>query len=416
MAMDRACHLLELYADAEVLEGIVIHDKVDKKEKKVSFKCNEIESILGIELTNDNIKTELERLDFPYKLEKDLFTVTIPRRRLDVDPNVNDIAEEIGRLYGYQNLKSTLPNGFTRRGEYVGDVRIRKLISKRLRSLGLNECKTYTLTSPEMANIFKYDNREAIKLPNAMSIDKSVIRTSIIPSLLNTYEYNKARNVKDINIYEIAKTYDTEYKEISKVAMLMKGSYIYNEWQGINIKVDFYVLKGIVCNLLDYLGFKNRYSFVISECSSLQPGIRADILLDCKAIGIIGKVNPSISKDEIYVCELSMKDLYEASIKQIKFKSPSKYPDIVKDVAFIIDNKIDSDTIKNTIKKEGKRILKNCEVFDLYPNIIEGKKSIAYKLTFGSDERTLDMEEVMLVFNNIIKKVCNEYNAELRDK
>jgi len=205
-------------------------------------------------------------------------------------------------------------------------------------------------------------------------------------------------------------------EEITKVAILMKGNYIVNEWQNTIVKVDFYLLKGIVENLLDYLGFKNRYSFVKEEIDSLHPGISASIYLDREKIGIIGRIHPNIKKEEIYVSELSMKALYNASVKPIKYKEASKYPEIIKDVAFIVDNSIDSETIRNIIKKEGKRILDTVEVFDLYPNIEEGKKSIAYKLVFKDNTRTLEENEVMEVFNAIIKKVESECNAVLRDK
>ena len=415
-AIERACALLERYADAEVLSGKVVYDTIAKEEKVVSFKTEDINTILGIKLTDNDVKTELSRLDFNYEENNGLFNVTIPRRRLDIDPNVNDIAEEIGRLYGYQNLVSTLPIGVTRRGRYIGDVKIRKDITKRLRTLGLNECKTYTLTSPDMAKLFNYENRKNLILPNPMSVDKSVIRTTILPSLLNVYEYNKARHVKDILVYEIAKTYDSEFNEESKVAILMKGNYIINEWQQTRVKVDFYLLKGIIENLLNYLGFKNRYSFIKEEIDSLHPGICAGIYLDRQKIGIIGRVHPSIKKEEIYVSELSMKSLYEATIKPIKYKEACRYPEIIKDVAFIVDNNIDSETIKNTIRTCGKRILDSIEVFDLYPNIKEGQKSIAYKLTFKDMTRTLAEEEVMEVFNAIIDKVVKEHNAILRDK
>lgn len=416
MAIERACHLLEKYADAEVLSGIVTHDALDKIPKVVTFKTEEVNHLLGITLRDEDVKTELSRLDFPYEIKNDSFVVTIPTRRLDIDANVNDIAEEIGRLYGYHNLVSTLPSVPTKRGEYKGDVKIRKEVSKRLRSLGLNECKTYTLTSPSMASHFAYDGRESLVLPNPMSVDKSVIRTSILPSLMNVYDYNKARSVKDICLYEIAKTYDVDYNEVTKVAMLMKGNYLVNEWQQTVVKVDFYLLKGIVSNLLDYLGFKNRYTFVKEEISDLHPGVCAAILLDRQKIGVIGRVHPSLKKDEIYVCEVSLKALYETTIKPIKFKEASKYPEIIKDVAFILDNTIDSETIKHCIVKEGKRILSSVEVFDLYPNISEGKKSIAYKLVFKDNSRTLEEAEVMEVFAAIIEKVCNTFQAVLRDK
>ena len=414
MALDRACHLLEKYANATVLSGTVMHDKLDKTPKVVEFYPIEVDKMLGLKIDEKDMKHELERLDFPYTIKDGKFTVTIPSRRLDIDSNVNDIAEEIGRLYGYQNIKGTLPNIEVKRGEYVGDVKYRKAISKRLRSLGLNEVKTYTLVSPSMASSFDYEEKERITLPNPMSIDKSVVRTSLIPSLMNVYNYNKARKVEDINIYEIAKTYDKSYNEESKIAFLMKGNYITNSWKG-SMKVDFYLMKGIVESILDYLGFKNRYSFVKSNVSDLHPGISADILLDRKRIGIMGRVHPKVCKDEVYVCELSLNALM-TKVKPLKYKEASKYPTIVKDVAFIVPKSMPSSEVETVIKKAGGRLLSDIKVFDVYEKLDNNKKSIAYNLTFMDSNRTLTDEEVMNVFDNIIKKVTTSLDVELRDK
>ena len=415
-ALDRACHLLSKYAKATVLSDSVVYDNVDKTDKIVKFKVEEVSNLLGLTLTKKDVETELNRLDFPYTLDESTFTVNIPKRRLDIECNVNDIAEEIGRLYGYQNLESTLPTVKTRRGQYIGDVKIRKEISKRLRSLGLNEVKTYTLTSPTMASRFKYDNKEAVVLPNPMSIDKSVIRTSILPSLINVYEYNKARNVENINIYEISKTYDINYNEESKVAILMNGNYITNTWKS-NIKVDFYILKGIVENLLDYLGFKNRYVFKVKEFDDIHPGISASILLDREEIGMLGRVHPNYISDDVYVCELSMTKLYNKHIKAIKYKETSKYPAIEKDVAFIVDKNVLSDTIKEEIKRSGGRLLTDITVFDVYQGdkVSSNEKSIAYKLKFEDPTRTLTDDEVMEQFNKIIEQVTNKLDAKIRN-
>lgn len=414
MAINRACHLLEKYANATVLSGTVMHDEIDKTPKVVEFYPIEVDKMLGLKIDEEDMKHELERLDFPYTIKDGKFTVTIPSRRLDIDSNVNDIAEEIGRLYGYQNIKGTLPNIEVKRGEYVGDVKYRKAISKRLRSLGLNEVKTYTLVSPSMASSFDYEEKERITLPNPMSIDKSVVRTSLIPSLMNVYNYNKARKVEDINIYEIAKTYDKNYNEESKIAFLMKGNYITNSWKG-SMKVDFYLMKGIVESILDYLGFKNRYSFVKSNVSDLHPGISADILLDRKRIGIMGRVHPKVCKDEVYVCELSLNALM-TKVKPLKYKEASKYPTIVKDVAFIVPKTMPSSEVETVIKKAGGRLLSDIKVFDVYEKFDNDKKSIAYNLTFMDSNRTLTDEEVMNVFDNIIKKVTTSLDVELRDK
>lgn len=415
-AIKRACFLLEKYASGEVLKDEIKHDVIDKSEKRVDFTKTDINKMLGIELTDEDVKTELTRLDFGYTYENGIFHVVIPRRRLDVEANINDIAEEIGRFYGYENLVSKVPRVPIRLGSYADDVRLRKMVSTRLRASGLNEAKTYTLTSPEMAKMFKYDNLENVILPNPMSVDKSVVRTSILPSLINVFDYNKARKVSDILIYEIAKTYDINYNETTKAAILMSGNYLTNGVLGINVKVDFFVLKGIVENLLDYLGFKNRYSFVqANDLPEMHPNMSARIMLDRNEIGIIGRVHPSIKKDEIYVCELNLNSLL-SRVKPIKYKTASKYPSIEKDFAFIVNNDVTNAEMKEAIKKSAGRILDSVNIFDIYENIEEGKKSMAYKLVFKDETRTLSDEEVMVVFNKVIKDIETKFDAKLRNQ
>ena len=415
-ALDRACHLLEKYADAKILKGIVKYDNVEKQEKIVKFKPEQINKMLGIKIDKQDMEIELNRLDFEYKLENDEFTVIIPKRRLDIDPNINDIAEEIGRLYGYHNLISTLPKASLKKGEYKGDVKYRKIVSKRLRSLGLNEAKTYTLISKEMSELFNYDNKEKLYLLNPMSNDKSVVRTSLIPSLLKVYDYNKTRKINDIMLYEISKTYDVNYNEESKICILMKGNYILNTWNNNSIKTDFYLVKGIIENILDYMGFKNRYQFIKDEIPNMHPGISARIILDREPIGIIGRIHPQTNKDEIYISEISLTKLMK-EIKPLKYKESSKYPEIKKDLAFVVNKNMNSEEIEKEIKRTGGRLLTNINVFDVYEgdNVLEDEKSIAYNLTFQSNEKTLTDEEVMNIFNKIIENVTKKLNIKIRN-
>ncbi len=416
-AMNRCLSLLEEYASGEVLSGELLHDNLDKKEKVIDVTTTELNNVLGMTMTDDDVKVQLEKLDFAYTLKDGVFTVTIPRRRLDVQPNKADIAEEIGRLYGYNNLTDTLPNVETKRGRYIGDVSLRKSISRRLRTLGLTEVRTYTLVPETTANMFNYDNKDVLALPNPMSNDRSHLRLSLIPSLLQTYEYNKARKVTDINIYEIAKTYDKNFIEDHKIAILMKGSYINNQVNNINMKVDFYLIKGVVENLLKYLGYKNRYSFEKVEVKELHPGVSASILIDRKPVGIIGKVHPLLYSDEIYVAELSLTKLYELSVKPLKYKESSKYPEIQKDVAFIVDKNITNNELVDAIRRAGGRLLTDINIFDIYTgeNIDSNKKSMAYSLTFSDPTRTLTDDEVMAAVNNIINSVTTKLDAKLRD-
>ena len=229
-------------------------------------------------------------------------------------------------------------------------------------------------------------------------------------------EYNKARRVNDVLIYEIAKTYDKDYVEDSKITMLAKGNYLTNSWKG-SIPVDFYLMKGIVEELLDSLGFRNRYQFVKSEIDDLHPGISCSILLDRTPIGVLGRVHPKVCKDEVYVCELSLQKLM-VKVKPLKYKEASKYPTISKDVAFVVPRELPSSEVEATIKKAGGRLLRDIYPFDVYEgeHVPEGMKSIAYNLLFMANDRTLTDEEVMQVFNQIIEKVMKVHSAEVRDK
>ena len=415
-ALDRACYLLEKYANATILRGTVVYDKLDKTPKVVTFKEDDISKLLGIDIKPKDIEHELDRLEFPYEFNNNTFTVTIPSRRLDIDPNVNDIAVEIVRLYGYENLACTLPKVEIKQGEYKGDVKYRKIIASRLRTLGLTETRTYTLTSPSMASTFNYEGKTHLNLPNPMSIDKSVLRTSLIPSMLNVYNYNKTRKVNDMFLYEISKTYDVNFEEESKIAILMKGNYILNEATKVNVKCDFYLIKGMVENLLDYLGFAGRYHFVKTKVDSMHPKRSAKIYLDDTFLGVIGEVHPSLCKEEIYVCEISLNKLMQ-EIKPLKYVAASIYPEIVKDVAFVVDKNLPVEEIMTEIRKVGKEILTNISIFDVYTgsNVLESEKSVAFKLTFQSNNRTLQEDEVMAIFNEIMTSVKTKFNCKVRD-
>lgn len=417
MAIDRACYLLEKYADAEVMSGTITYDNVDKTPKIAKVTLSKINSLLGVEMSLDDAKKSLTNLQFPYELKGEEFTVTIPNRRNDVSISA-DLIEEIGRLYGYEHIESHMPKLDVKRGEYRGEVRFRKLVSRRLRTLGLNEARTYTLISPEMDEKFAYKKEKSISLLRPMSLDKSIIRQSILPSLLNTYEYNLARNTKNVNIYEISNTYSNLEDEDVKLAILMSGEYISSVWQGIKIKSDFYVLKGIMTNLLDYLGYQDRYSFTPdANIPDMHPGATALINVDNRPVGYIGRVHPSVVKGEVYVLEISLKTLIEKKTRGFKYKEVNRFPSISKDVAFVMPSSMNSSEVEKEIKRVGGKLLKKIEIFDVYTgeNVRDGEKSIAYSLEFEDDTRTLNSDEINDLFNKIIDSVTKKLNLKIRN-
>lgn len=415
-ALDRACYLLEKYAGGEVLKDKLVYDKLERKNKHVAVTLEQINDLLGMNLTDSDVDASLTKLGFKYQVKDGNYGVDIPLRRMDVETNKADIIEEIGRLYGYEKIESTLPIGPTKPGKYIGNVSIRKQISKRLRSLGLNECRTYTLVSEEESKMFTYGVGESISLNRPLASDKSIIRRTLIPSLLKVIDYNNARGVKDTFIYEIANTYSGEYVEDTKVTIALKGNYLMNKWQGKKIEADFYLLKGMIEEIFDYMGLKNRYSFTTGDIDGMHPGVSALILLDREVVGYFGQVHPSIRKDKVFVCEFSMNAIASKKIKPVKYKEISKYPSIVKDLAFVMKKDVTSGSIMEVIKKSGGRMLQSIDVFDLYvgENISDDEKSIAYTLTFQAPDRTLTDIEVNETFNKIINDVEAKTSAKLR--
>ena len=418
-AIKRACYLLNKYASGEVVGGMLEHDTVSKESKKIEITLSKINAVLGCDLTMDEVTNALSRLEFPYKVDNDNISVLAPTRRLDVNIK-EDLIEEIGRIIGYDRINSSLPILSTKLGKRSPKANLIRDTRNRLASIGLNQVVTYSLTSENINNTFDDNNLKSVSVASPLSEDKKELRKSLIPSLINVYEYNKARNIKNINIFEEGSIYyeDNGYHEDATISGLMSGMLDENNWQNSNIKVDFYTLKGVIENLLEYLGYKNRYSFAEDTLSYLHPGISCSIKIDNEVIGYMGKVHPSINKNDIYLFEISLEKILNKKVREIKYKEISKYPSVNKDVAFIVDDSVKSGDIESIIKKIGGRMLESIDVFDVYKgeNVSEGKKSIAYSLVFKNNDRTLTDEEVTNLFEKMISEVENKLNAELRNK
>ena len=416
-ALNRAAYLLSLYASGEVLSGIVGFNNTDLDDKEIEITVDKINKVLGMEVSKEEISNIFRRLGFTYKEKDNLFKVYVPTRRLDISIK-EDLIEEVGRIHGYKNMVGTLPIVPIKRGKYLSKNKYIKDIKNRLYSLGLNEVITYSLVNKEEIELFKDKPFEYIKVSSPLTEDKSIMRYSLIPSLLKVADYNISRNIKDVNIFETSKVYYIEngYKEENKLSILMTGNYIENTWNNKVINSDFYALKGVLENLLSYLGLIKRYRLSQENIpTSFHPGVSACIFIDNTLVGYIGKTHPNVNKKDIYVLEVNLDKLFDTQIKGIKSKDVPKYPSVVKDMAFIFDNSINAKDVMATISKGG-RIVENVDVFDVFNNIEEGKKSIAFKITFQDVTKTLTDEEVISTFNKIIENVEKTYNAVLRNK
>lgn len=418
-ALKRACELLEKYAGGQITAGILSHDLTDKSPKKIEITLSKINSVLGYELTIDEVTNTLARLEFIYKLDGENITVLVPTRRMDVNIK-EDLIEEIGRIYGYDHITGKLPVISTKTGIRTKKANLIRNVRNRLCSLGLNQVVTYSLTSDKTNTLFNEIKYADVAVLDPMSEDKKYLRKSLIPSLISVYDYNASRNIKNVNIFETASIYykNDEYVEESMVAGLLSGDYNGNLWQNSIQKIDFYMLKGVIENLLEYLGYSNRYQFSNETLKDLHPGISCSIKVDNEIVGYMGKVHPNISKKDLYVFEISLDKLMTKKVREIKYKEISKYPSVNKDVAFIVDKEIKSEQIMSILKKVDGRLLESVDVFDVYvgENVAEDKKSLAYSLVFKNNERTLTDEEVTTIFEKMILEVEQKLNAELRNK
>jgi len=415
MAMERSLHLLEKYADAEVVGGLLEHNVIEKKENKIEVSYDKINKVLGIILFKEEILNIFRKLDFKYEDKDNYVIVDVPSRRIDIHIK-EDLIEEVGRIYGIDNIKGkemVLP---IRKGNLDTTNRdIRRLLS----DLGFNETLTYSLIKE--SEVYKYTNDEfdSIKLLDPMTEERSTLRYSLIPSLMSVYEYNTNRGNSDIKLFEIGRSYykkEENYYEDSKLAILLSGNY-YQEL-GKNNKVNFYTLKGIMERVLDYLGYNGRYYLVKEDIpKELHPGQSASIKIDNKKIGILGKLHPKVTKEDIFVLEINLSLLLQNRTSKMKYKEISKYPGISKDMAFILDDNITSEDVIKTIKKAGGKLVTSIKVFDLYKgsNLGENKKSLAFNLYFEDPNKTLILEEVTVVFDKIINEVEKKYNATLRN-
>ena len=413
MAIERSCHLLEKYADATIVGGTVKYDETNSDDKIIEISVDKINKVLGIKIDSNTVKEIYERLGFTVTGE-DILTVSVPSRRLDINIK-EDLIEEAGRIYGMDNIKGKLPVLNVITGTYN---KTRRQIKNKLVDLGLNETLSYTLIPYNNVKEFTIDNFEPISLADPMSEDRSTLRYSLLYSLKEIYKYNKDRNLENISIFEMGKGFYKEdgiYKETNKLAILMTGDY-YLDIK--NTKVDFYVIKGILEELMDYLGFNNRYRLVVSNLpKEFHPGQSAIIELQGKQVGIIGKLHPNVIKGDVYALELDLDKVLANRSSKMTYKEISKFPSSTKDIAFIVNKDVTCEELEKIIKKAGGRILNKCELFDLYigENVDQNSKSLAFKLVFSDPTHTLSEEEVMNSFNKIIEEV-EKTGAKLRNK
>ena len=421
--LERCANLLEELADAKEIYKADVISKIDFKQRELILKTASVNKLLGTSIIDKEIKAIFKDLNFKNEYLNDgEFKVFVPTYRNDITMEV-DLIEEIARLYGYENIPTTLPKMRDYAAGYslVQDKRNR--ITNTLANLGLKETRTYSLTNPIIVDDFNYfhHKQENLALLSPLGEERSVLRKSLIPSLLQVVNYNTSHTLKNIGIFEISNTY-SKNQEVSILSIVGSGTYLQNKWQQINKNYDFYVMKGFVEKVFNQLGIESsRYQLKILDKTqtNLHPGRSAYIMIGKKLVGYLGQLHPMMQKkydvEETYVCELNLSELLELKTGKIKYQALPVYPSVLRDIAVVVDQDIQTSDLLNTIKRAGK-LVNSAEVFDVYvgEHIEENKKSVAIAITFLDKSKTLEEKDINLLMDIIYKALVEKHSAKLR--
>ncbi|WP_124058882.1 phenylalanine--tRNA ligase subunit beta [Vaginisenegalia massiliensis] len=376
------------------------------KEQEVSLAYDQIPAKLGIKLSQEELQEVFDRLGFGLILGENEFTVKVPARRWDIQIQA-DILEEIARIYGYDRLPTTLPSVPSIPGKLNAKQRLVRHSRQICESLGLNQTISYVLTSPKLAQLMAQNTHAFVRLDFPISEDRSVLRQSMMPALMEIAKYNHARSNKPLAFYEMGKVFlgqgrNQQPLEQERLAILISGQKLAKSWYQAEQNFDFYDLKGIVESYLQAMRFNKELRFeAISTIAELHPGRSARIYLGQEVIGVMGQIHPSLCKEfdldqDTYFAELDF-DLLLGYQRQALTQQPiPKFPSTSRDLALLVDENQSHLELESTIQQTGGQSLIQVELFDLYQGdrIQAGKKSLAYRLTFQDPQQTLTDDQV----------------------
>lgn len=419
-ALDFAAAMIVELAGGKVLSGLVESNDYQPLLPKVSITLSRVNGALGTDLSLETVKKIFVQLGFGVEVEGEKFTCEIPSRRWDIHIEA-DLVEEVARIYGYDNLPSTLPLS-QNAGELTDMQKFRRTVRTGLESSGLNEVIGYSLVTPEKATEF-VGELETTSLMMPMTEDRQTLRANMIPGLLDIVNYNQNRKNADVAIYEIGNIFlpnadDIRPTEVPNLAFAISGNVVDKSYNGQAVPVDFYYAKGIVENLLETY---EEVEFVpTNNQAAMHPGRTAVININGRLAGFVGQIHPATAKKydvaETYVASLDMKVMLEELPAQTIFNDIPKVQAVHRDIALLIDAEVTHAQIVSVIKSSCVKTLKQVELFDIYQgkNLPAGKKSMAYSLTFQPAENTMTDDEITAAVNKITKNLVEKLNVEIR--
>ncbi len=419
VAVNRACQLIEEIGAGEVIKGnIDVYPNV-KEESRVTVRPERVNKILGIDISKKEMIEYLNNLGINSEIKDELIYSNIPTFRLDLETEI-DLIEEIGRLYGFHNIKSQPLLGVLTRGEKPYERQIEDKAKAILKGLGLNEVMTYSFISPRSYDRIRLEEddvlRNYIKLINPLGEDYSVMRTTLIPNMLDLLSRNYSRGIKECYLYEIGNIFIAKEFPITSLPEEKKILSF-----GIYGERDFYFLKEVIDKTLSRLGINNIEYVKERELQTFHPGRTAKIMLNGEKLGLAGEVHIDVAenydiKERVYIAQLDFEKIIQNTNLDIKFKALPRYPVVTRDLAFVLKREISVGDIEKLMRKHSKSLIEKIELFDVYTGeqIPDDMKSVAYSIIYRAKDRTLRDEEVNEIQDSIVEDLKRTYNAELR--
>lgn len=432
LAVDRAARLL-----AELARGTVYAGRIDaaqaepEEETTLSVRLKRVNRALGTQLSPAEMKRIMRALHFDAELDDgaSVLRVSVPWYRPDVRQEC-DVVEEIARIYGFDNIEATLPSGASVEGRLAWPLPLVESVKDRLVAAGFSESVTYSFVSPRTFDRLHVEAdsslREAIPLQNPLSEEQSVMRTTLMGSLLDAVSLNERRQVHDIRLFETGKVYipsalplESLPSECWTLGMVLSGRAPTQVWGSPSREVDFFDLKGAIEAVADALHIGAEYERV--QHPVLHPGRCAQMIVACKSVGVFGEVHPRVAaayslRGRTYIAEVNLQALFDASSPAQRYQPLPRHPAVDRDLALLVPTSVPAVHVQDLIQREGGEYLRSLELFDVYEGkqVPEGMRSVAYTLTFQAEGRTLTDEEIASAQTHLAKRLDQELGVEVR--
>ena len=412
-AVERACELVELLGCGEVVDGVMDVVAKEKAPTVVKLEPDKINALLGTELSEDLMREILVSLGFILNGDD----IYVPSWRGDVE-HYSDIAEEVARFYGYNKIPCTLMRGETTRGGFSEQQRFDRAIGGAVRALGYDEIITYSFISPTYYDKIRMPKdsplRKSLKILNPLGEDTSIMRTTILPSMLEIIARNHSYRNKSARLYELGKIYlPREDGLADEPKYLSLGAY--------GDGVDFFSFKGCIETLLHELRITDVKYVTCTDNDSYHPGRCAKVYAGETYLGVFGQIHPLVAANygmdtEVYTAELSFDAMYEKRGDIPVYQPLPKFPAVTRDIAVVCDEAVTVGALEESIRRGAKGLLKDVSLFDIYrgPGVAIGKKSVAFNLVLRADDRSLTGEEADEDVQSILAALKADHNAVLR--